>query len=573
MKKLFCVLLTTLIVFSGCTKKETPPSSSAPDPSESTDSTQDSEPQVTAMDSTVADDFLRTLIEGDYQSAFDLCAEELQSAVGSAAGLDDTWKQLLSVAGEYISHEESYTESNVSNYPADFEQGRYVLQVVETGGKVSGFFLRPHLGFAEQYLDTFLSGEDDQWVFDHADKTMQGVLSSVDGVAATREQLQMTIGALLDKAGPSVTVQGNSVIYRYIGTFENGMFDVTISIDTENALVNTFAFTPAASANINAEAVENGPPPSDDLPAGVAEEDIVVNKGEAYPLYGKLTYPAETQGSIPVVVLVHGSGANDMDETAYENRPFKDIAYDLSQQGIAVLRYNKMTYAYPEVSSQLTDMTVDQETVHDAVAAKTALEEQSFLQFSGYYVADHSLGGMMAPRIAVSGGYDGMIILAGSLRSLEDIMIEQYRYLIPISGLPEEDAKAMLEEYEASYAEAKRILALPEAEQAGKTAFGSSALYFHSISNPDRTETLADSGLPTLVLQGGKDYQISAEKDFTLYQELAREHDNIQCILYENLNHIFTPSTMEVPDGTEYMTPSHVDARVTDDMVRWLLAQ
>jgi alpha-beta hydrolase superfamily lysophospholipase len=362
-------------------------------------------------------------------------------------------------------------------------------------------------------------------------------------------------------------------VYRYTGTFENGTYDINISIDATQVLVNTFAFTPAASANINASAIENGPTPSDDLPAGVAEEDIIVNKGGEYPLYGKLTYPARTQVPIPVVVLVHGSGANDMDETAYENKPFKDIAYALSQQGIAVLRYNKMTYAYPKAFARLVDFTVDQETVNDAVAAKTALEEQSAHRFSSYYVAGHSLGGMMAPRIAVSGGYDGMIILAGSLRSLEDIMIEQYRYLIPISGLQEADAKALLDEYEASYAEAKSILALPEAEQAGKTAFGQPALYFNSISSPDRTEALVNSGLPTLVLQGGKDYQVSAERDFVFYQELAKKHRNIECVLYENLNHLFAPSTMEVPDGSEYMTPAHVDTRVTDDIIRWILAQ
>ena len=45
----------------------------------------------------------------------------------------------------------------------------------------------------------------------------------------------------------------------------------------------------------------------------------------------------------PGVVLVHGSGPNDRDESIGPNKPFRDLAEGLASRGIAVLRYDKRT--------------------------------------------------------------------------------------------------------------------------------------------------------------------------------------------------------------------------------------
>ncbi len=51
-------------------------------------------------------------------------------------------------------------------------------------------------------------------------------------------------------------------------------------------------------------------------------------------------------GPYPAAVMVQGSGPNDRDETIGPNKPFRDIAEGLSSDGIAVLRYDKRTYAH-----------------------------------------------------------------------------------------------------------------------------------------------------------------------------------------------------------------------------------
>ncbi len=81
-------------------------------------------------------------------------------------------------------------------------------------------------------------------------------------------------------------------------------------------------------------------------PHTVVEEELTIGKGTAYELGGTLTLPKGATSPVPAIVLVHGSGPNDRDETAFGFKTFRDLAYGLAGQGIAVLRYDKRTYVY-----------------------------------------------------------------------------------------------------------------------------------------------------------------------------------------------------------------------------------
>ncbi len=111
------------------------------------------------------------------------------------------------------------------------------------------------------------------------------------------------------------------------------------------------------------------------LPSNVMEESITFGS-EEYPLTGALTFPKDGS-DYPVVILVHGSGPNDMDETIGPNSPFKDIAYALSEQGIGVLRYNKRTLEHTnKVIKEAESLTVYEETIDDVVYAYNYLKKR-----------------------------------------------------------------------------------------------------------------------------------------------------------------------------------------------------
>ena len=61
------------------------------------------------------------------------------------------------------------------------------------------------------------------------------------------------------------------------------------------------------------------------------EEKIIIGKNTKYPLNGILTLPNKINNPVPAVVLVHGSGASNMDEKERRRR----FAANTSQDGLA----------------------------------------------------------------------------------------------------------------------------------------------------------------------------------------------------------------------------------------------
>ena len=131
---------------------------------------------------------------------------------------------------------------------------------------------------------------------------------------------------------------------------------------------------------------------------------------------------------VPAVLLVQGSGPTDMDETVGNNKPFLDISQALAEKGIAVLRYDKRTKVYGKkmLKEGAGNITVEDEVIEDAILAANILKNDERIDAKKVYLLGHSLGGMLAPRIDSQGGdFAGIIICAGSLRTLSDILISQ----------------------------------------------------------------------------------------------------------------------------------------------------
>ena len=264
--------------------------------------------------------------------------------------------------------------------------------------------------------------------------------------------------------------------------------------------------------------------------AGAAAKEIAdtVVTGDIH-LPATILVPADAD-DVPIVVLVHGSGALDRDETIYANKPFRDIAEELARKGIATLRYDKRTYVYRQPVT-----TMDDETISDALSAIRLAHRYS----RRVYLLGHSLGAMLAPLIAerAEKPLAGVIMMASPARDMETVVREQFDYLLPSGASP------------------------AFKEQQIENLRQQSPHYLQPQGHTDAARRLT---LPMLIVQGERDYQVTMQ-DFRLWQQVLDGKPNIIFRSYPRLNHPFMEGEGK-STPMEYQMEGHVATYVIDDI-------
>ncbi len=301
-----------------------------------------------------------------------------------------------------------------------------------------------------------------------------------------------------------------------------------------------------------------------------AERDVTVGSGE-WALPGTLSMPAG-KGPFPAVVLVQGSGPLDRDSTILPNRPFRDLAWGLASRGIAVLRYDKRTLVYAaRLKDHQDGLTVKEETVDDALAAVALLRATPGIDTRRIYVLGHSLGGMLAPRIAAGDpNIAGFVIMAGLTRPLADTVLDQYEYIASLGDSDPEDAaqaKAQLDQLRAQVAKAKDP-SLSPSTPASELPLGVSASYWLDLRGYDPAAAAKNVQRPMLILQGGRDYQVTAA-DFQGWKDALGARADVEFKSYPKLDHLFIAGDGPITPA-EYKKPGHVAAEVIDDIAGWI---
>jgi dienelactone hydrolase len=246
------------------------------------------------------------------------------------------------------------------------------------------------------------------------------------------------------------------------------------------------------------------------------------------------------------VVLVHGSGPNDRDETIGQNTPFRDIAWGLADRGIAVLRYDKRTRVYAAKMATIADLTVRQETLDDAHLAVALLRSREEVDPKRVFVLGHSLGGTLAPRIAADDpSLAGIIVMAGATRPFEEVAREQLAYLAslsPGSVNPDEALQMLLRKAPDSY--------------------------WEDLNAYSPTDAASRLPMPILILHGDRDYQVT-ESDLRGWQSALAGRRNVTIKHYPALNHLFMNGEGKSTPA-EYERPGHVSESVLDDISEWI---
>jgi dienelactone hydrolase len=312
-------------------------------------------------------------------------------------------------------------------------------------------------------------------------------------------------------------------------------------------------------------------PPDYIQPTAFHEVEVTVGAGE-WALPGTLSLP-HGAGPFPAVVLVHGSGPQDRDESIGPNRPFRDLAGGLASRGIACLRYDKRSkvHAARFTAAQIANITVEEEVIADALAAVHLLRQTAGIDPARLYVLGHSLGATLAPRIGQRDpALAGLIILAGMTRPFEDTILDQFTYIYGLGGGPSAAQQAELDELKVKVARVKDPH-LSDAVPASDLPLGLHAAYWLALRGYQPAAVAKTLAMRILVLQGGRDYQVTAADDFPAWQKALAGDATATLKLYPKLFHLFIEGAgpgLGTPQ--DYQIEGHVSPEVIRDIADWI---
>ena len=403
---------------------------------------------------------------------------------------------------------------------------------------------------AQAYAQYFAEGNFD--ALETAFTYDEAMISAIENgqFRASLEMSQKLLGELQEISEPFLVEQQGYEIQSVPMIFENDQINLNVVFDDADQIAGV-----SLGAYDTGEAL---------IELHGIEKELSFTARDGKELSGTLTLP-DTEGTYPVVVLVHGSGALDRDEQITpRNKVFRDIAWLLAEQGVATYRYDKRTYLYGEELLNDYDFTVYDETVNDAIDAVNWVKEQENVDPTQVYVLGHSLGGMMIPAIAQAYNARGYIMMAAPVTNMADLIIEQVNYLANLDGTVTEEEKTQVEGMTNEFKMLDDLDSMPE----DQLFYGGYKAYWESILNYDPIVTAESISAPVLVLQGEEDYQVPL-REFEMWKEAFGDAINWEFHSYSGLTHLMQEGSLEEGPAS-YSVPSVVDSRVIDDIVKFI---
>lgn len=321
--------------------------------------------------------------------------------------------------------------------------------------------------------------------------------------------------------------------------------------------------------------------------AYTTKEVVFKNNAEGAELSGTLTYPNNFEtyknGTVPVVLMVTGSGSQNRDEEVFGHKPFLVIADFFAKNGIATLRYDDRGVG--KSIGTIKGMTTEN-IFADAEAGIAYL--RSLKQFGKVGVLGHSEGGTIAFMMGANKSVDFLISCAGGAANGMDIIVGQNEAVMKQQGVPQKlinDYIAALRiiykdrisgkkiENESKYIEdlcQANGFILPEAFKSNLMkciTFAGEWLTWFLAYNPENA--IRKIECPVMALNGELDLQVLSEDNLPIIKDNLPPNKKNLIKKYDSLNHLFqrcTPATA-LDYGSIEETFSE---EVLNDMVNWI---
>ena len=402
-----------------------------------------------------------------------------------------------------------------------------------------------------EYLNAYFNGNYKK-VYSMQCEELKGVFDE-EKIKQSVEQVILAFGNFESIYSTEIIEQHPYTVYIQIIKTEEGYIKSTITFDQDD-LIAGFYINAAKDPRTSIAYIDED-----------KFEEKKINFGiQGWELDGALTMPL-TDKAVPLVIIVGGSGPTDMDASVGANTPYKDIAYGLSSNGIAVLRYNKRTAQYgAKISESMkeNDTMIDIEYIQDIEEAVKFASKIDGI--SSIILAGHSLGAAIVPYMAAElNQIDGIMLLAPAIRRMAQVSLDQNIYLKDSYNITDEQLEQVTQFF--------TMVLNHELPEDFVVQPGLTVSYYYEWDKYRAIEDLENTKLPVLILIGEEDFQATVEGDFTPLKEKFQENERFEFHSFKGLNHLFIKSEEGIIHTTEeYNIPGFVDEDFIKTVVKWV---
>lgn len=306
--------------------------------------------------------------------------------------------------------------------------------------------------------------------------------------------------------------------------------------------------------------------------ADFEREDVEIADGPVV-LAGTVTRPKGAHGKLPALTFLSGSGGQDRDGYASGlDLGTHEILDRLTRDGFLVLRFDDRGVG---ASRGPTDGMAFPDIVEDGRRALKYLAARPDVDPERIALIGHSEGGLSGPLLATQERVAALVLMAAPGRVLEDVLREQLLAARREAGAQAEE----LDAFEKTYASFVDAIAKDASVDVAKlplelAQFVPARAWLKSHVGRDPLATIARVRCPILVLQGGKDVQVSAERDAPKLRAAldAAGHADHELRVFAGLDHLFKLAG-DPPSGLDYLRARPVDAEFLDVLSTWLSAR
>ena len=289
-------------------------------------------------------------------------------------------------------------------------------------------------------------------------------------------------------------------------------------------------------------------------------EEIIFKTSDNLKIEGTLTLP-QKNGKFPVVIIISGSGPQDRDGEIFGHKPYLVLADHLTKNGIGVFRFDERGVGNSE--GIFANATIETLT-SDIESAIQYLQQRKDINISKFGLIGHSIGGIIAPKIAsknndinfivlmAAPGVNGDQLMLSQKAALErglglnemqiaqgqDLVKGAYDIIIN-SDLNSQQLKDSLNTFYIN----KYGMFLPQEQRESlvEQITGNETV---GLIRSKPSEYLKKIKCPVLAINGNKDFQVPSKENLKAIESSIKENGNkkVKTVELENLNHLFQES-------------------------------